>query len=775
MSIKKFVLIGLIFSFVVGCSDENRPFQSLPVAKLKGVSCLTNASEIFSIYFVAKMSATEVEEFWDCTDRAVRLFDEYVSGKREGEYHPREIYDFVNNFFFSDLRIPDKQVDDLLKEMMYFKMLLVGGNEKVVTSAEIIKFRSWIQFLKSETLLLRPHIRLLNWYHNKSQPTPEQLEESLQVLNGVAHRLGEKFGQEKYVYNRERIVSLFEKMDVIFESAPKEPMRLDRWVPLAFNVKQALVGNNIQAMVWQDWQPLTVALSDGFSVFLNWHYFVAKSETWYQSSSIAAIGRIKDRSLALLARGFAVEDRGKIPNSVVLQIMMDLERLDVLPSSWGASEIGYLWLILNAQVLNSTFSGEVDWKKLREKFLEDKSMAWAQALKGIVGQMFGQSDQLFPSIQPSVLEKVSTVIDEWSSVQLELNQQAPNRRSFICPAVIQTAIDQMNCIAATPWPLNLDSMGRLEFFKGGKYTSDTLSTLNWERQVMDVLIKGYADVFDRDKKPAGLSENRLRDLFFDLKPALVKLGLVDADNFNFYKRVFLEGNLFLARGDGDISHFNLYESVEYLHYALAGIRAGGRLLDHLETSCDVNKVGEKVVSVPVECFRWHFKEQFEKNFSHMPQLIQFVSGLPDSEWEVLEKNLESTIRAEGAADSPILTSDILEIFILLQYIETFIFRFDVSGSQSVELEEVGPALKVFVPTLSRLLQFDPVLQAWDLEATFTYLLRYGLSPLRDDDPVAGLEYIYWKWHPETWEFRADRQRLAQILAALAKLRGSPAL
>ncbi|MDC0980359.1 hypothetical protein OAQ84_01350, partial [Bdellovibrionales bacterium] len=96
------------------------------------------------------------------------------------------------------------------------------------------------------------------------------------------------------------------------------------------------------------------------------------------------------------------------------------------------------------------------------------------------------------------------------------------------------------------------------------------------------------------------------------------------------------------------------------------------------------------------------------------------------------------------------------------------FRFDSSISGTIELEETDGALTVFAPTLGDLLGIDPVDKLWDIKVLFTYMLKYGSSPTRDD-PIASIEYLYWRWHPEVWSYRSDRLKLAQILASLTKL------
>ncbi|MCB0362894.1 MAG: hypothetical protein KDD35_09230, partial [Bdellovibrionales bacterium] len=136
------------------------------------------------------------------------------------------------------------------------------------------------------------------------------------------------------------------------------------------------------------------------------------------------------------------------------------------------------------------------------------------------------------------------------------------------------------------------------------------------------------------------------------------------------------------------------------------------------------------------------------------------------EWNQLMGYLETAVRGtEGASiEIPIKTSDIKELMILGQYLETFFLRFD-SGSVygSINLKEALGAFPIYDLPLLSLLGFA---DRSDREALFTYMMKNCQPPPQDLD---GLELLQqWKKLKEEWSFEADRLCLTHVLSELAK-------
>ncbi|MCB0412403.1 MAG: hypothetical protein KDD22_07750, partial [Bdellovibrionales bacterium] len=133
----------------------------------------------------------------------------------------------------------------------------------------------------------------------------------------------------------------------------------------------------------------------------------------------------------------------------------------------------------------------------------------------------------------------------------------------------------------------------------------------------------------------------------------------------------------------------------------------------------------------------------------------------ESRWPAVENLLEQAIR-KGEEGLPVPRGDVLEMWVLLQYLETFFARFDEDQSKTINVQEALKAFPIFQPVLGDLVPLD----SEDIRPFFTFLFRYGETPFYGPPYGNGLKFNYWRWHEDQWSFEADRVRVLEILAAL---------
>ncbi|MCB0351271.1 MAG: hypothetical protein KDD38_08820, partial [Bdellovibrionales bacterium] len=132
------------------------------------------------------------------------------------------------------------------------------------------------------------------------------------------------------------------------------------------------------------------------------------------------------------------------------------------------------------------------------------------------------------------------------------------------------------------------------------------------------------------------------------------------------------------------------------------------------------------------------------------------------------KNMERTNRKDGPTSDPILHSDIDETFVMLQYIEVIMLRFDEDRSGDLNIKEALKAFKHFKNVIGDMLGLDSRTESEEIEALFTYMLKYGDAPSLDD-PLARMRFQNWKWQKKKWRLSAHRGTFLQILATLKGL------
>ena len=157
------------------------------------------------------------------------------------------------------------------------------------------------------------------------------------------------------------------------------------------------------------------------------------------------------------------------------------------------------------------------------------------------------------------------------------------------------------------------------------------------------------------------------------------------------------------------------------------------------------------------------------NFAHMPLYLKYASTLSDKRWRKDIKNIETINRDEGAANTPILKSDYIETWVLTQYLETMILRFDKNRSGQIEIREAFKLLWHFRSVLGNILGLNPDDDEdyAEMESFFTYSLKYGEMP-NFEEPITQLRYENWKIKKAKWSLAADRGTLLAVLAFIAK-------
>jgi len=291
--------------------------------------------------------------------------------------------------------------------------------------------------------------------------------------------------------------------------------------------------------------------------------------------------------------------------------------------------------------------------------------------------------------------------------------------------------------------------------------------LNWARALFDFLFKAYV------KDPArivqkGLTKKELHKAYLDLKPVLVALQLIEKDDKDFDVRLYTESGLFMPLSDGD-DFVSFNEIVEYLHFVVAGIKAGDLYIAEADKSCDLD---EKTFDV--KCFRRDLPAQAGRYLKHLPFYLKYSDGIGRKKWETDIRSMEKINREERDADSPIKKSDVYESFILLEYIENTMLRFDEDRSGDIDLKEAFKMLKLYKNIIAGIIGLNPEGNKEDeeqLETIFTYMLNYGEFPVPDENhPLDELRFLNWQMQKGRWKLAANRGMLLKILASFQRLK-----
>lgn len=285
-------------------------------------------------------------------------------------------------------------------------------------------------------------------------------------------------------------------------------------------------------------------------------------------------------------------------------------------------------------------------------------------------------------------------------------------------------------------PVDVDGRWVMDADHASHWDLRSASLYHVKRALIDRVMRSYATRTSA-QEPLALQPDDVTALAQDF--SLLIADITGSTPEKFAKRIIQEANVFLPASDG-LKPINLAEGTEYLHSLLTGFAAGKIAQASITNFADLPPA---------------------KTLSHLPGL---VGRLTSQDWKTLGPLLESAVR--GSATGPLTTGNYVSIWVMLQYVEVFMARFDADQSTTINKVESLEAYKIYGPTLSGLIQ-SYNLSSDEERALYTFLFRYGETPT--DSFTGSLKFLMWKWNEETWSFEANRVRLTQILSRLSTL------
>jgi hypothetical protein len=709
--------------FLCSCSKENEEYYSVPNVKLKGAACFSGLSSKFEKYFRGEASEKDVDSSWDCVSKTLVSFTDYVDGQKSGVYKAVDLRVFLEKYFLNSTKDLEKGVrrkisDALLDEAMEIKRLFLGGQRSTLTKVEALETLVLINELRRISKDLLPYTYILFNADGKI-PTAHQHRDAERALEKAFRELMDLIGRTGAEYDLKRLEVLFKELDAYIRFDEPESVFGDMlpYLPSVFQAKGILLNSPRDRIGQNEWPILGSNAGRIFSLILRGKaYFSGKS--LLDPDQLEGLYSVFVDGLSVLKNAIKLRDDRPIPNSEVNTLITELAKADLLPLEISVQSAQKLWLRLVDFILNP--------------------------------------QNIYPAsgLSSDKLNYLDKELNEWFVIQNALIYEQDLSKD---PVLLQ-----MKNVLNTPWPVRLDTVGRviIDGNKSAKPNLESVNRLNWSRALFKLLFNAYITDINRLSDKI-MSATELKSAFTDLKDILVAMDLIESDDNEFHKRLFRDANLFMPRSDGD-EFFNFYEAIEYLHFIYAGIDAGKLLVDGLLKTCHV---GDEQVNV--ECFRSTMKSEYRVLLEHMPRYLSYAKNLNDKKWKADVKAMEDISRAEGSSNDPVYESDIYETFIALQYIETLFLRFDTDQTGDLNLFEVLKALKHFKNVLKDIFKLKSDEEFDEMTPIFTYVFKYGSLP-DPNDPLTESRLNNWTWNQANWKLSADRGTILQILALISK-------
>lgn len=721
---RAFVAFLILSLAIVGCKNEEVAPSSIPTVSLKGTDCLKETPTVVKNFINGTSSDHEVAGFWDCAQTALTTFRMRVEGTDPRGYKSTELRRFLQiNFLGGNAPDAIRINDELLKQLMQLKRLIVGGQNEWLTYQEVGQIIAVFSELKAITIELRPYMKILFKSKKQDLPDTEVMARAVQTFELAMLRLGEIVAKNNVAYSFRDLTSLLLELDRIYRERENgdDFARLAELVPLMSSVKAFLFSGVSERIQGHEWKGVFRLAGHVMSAVTRIRLYI-NSKSFEDPLLLNEVDRLGLSLFSVLQDAFSYRADQVIPNADMGKIVEEYAKQFPLPLNLTAEKAMELWEVLVDKVIPE----------------------------------YGTN---VPGFSLSELGRVDAIFNEWLEVQFFLvGVDRPQ---------LTRGVEEMKALLDSH-PLPVDQNGRIVFSNDPhlKWDMATMTRMNLMRAGMGPVLQAFAvDTFRRANK-IGLNKEEFEKAYAAIKPILVLLGIVKETDTTLGPRILQEADLFVPRSNGDFI-LNFFEIVEYAHLVLAGVQNGKLIVADLQQACAKASNPDPSSSVNADCFRKNYLKLFKTNYSNMPQMVSYLSGLQEKDWQKTLKGLEATNREGGASNNPVANSDIYEMGILMQYIEVIMQRYDVNQDGFLATSEGLAAFPLFKKVIADILGADPEEDEKDVRALFTYMLRYG-SPPSPSDPISLIRFLNWKWSESKWKFSADRGVILKILSSLAE-------
>lgn len=733
-------LLVIFYSlFILSCGlnvgEDPKP-EVKPVVSLSENSCMQNMGTFMTDYFEAKVSKSEVSEFFECLKKSFEMFKKNVRGAETEQFNVEELRRFLQDYFLKDKKISD----ELLLQSMNIKVLFVGGDTINFTKKELGKLIQLLDVAGVVAVDLIEHMPVLNYtIHTPPEfKNKLNLDAAIRAIYVGVNKISKEFADTQAEYKFEHLKSFVSEMqfflkdeDFLFKAS-----ELESWIQILKSYKLIYLGpESPDAMQPKEWNALFSGLGHiyGFMLRLN-------SQNWFEyifkGDGFKNIILLFDQVISHLRLSVENQTSNYLSFEKFYPIFESLEELNLLPLGLRSSTLKTVTI------------------KLLARGFGDKSLSSDQRVQKTKGLDF------------KLLDRVQSEFNIWRDTQIQLIgiDKTHGEDGF---KYFDDYFKENKNINKTPIEklFTIKTLFKRDFepvyivperLRGGvlRPNFDNASRLNIARAAIRYLIQGYADI-NRGKNLVGVTLKEFNKFYNDAKPLGVDLKIMHPTNKCVGKRSFIEGNLFTYSSDGyntdgseDVVYFTdgtytdrrqpllkFNEGMELVSILYSGGLMGYRIYDQFVSLCgglDSSDV-YKLPKISESCFVNNAEAVFMNNMLHLPQLREYLNRdnlLNKGNWNEFFESLYVTAKDRDDSSGEVNSGVVVALTTLIHYIEMIMTRYDVDSNAVLTYKEVSIAYDVFKGVINDILM-NSGFEDWGLaerKKVFYFMLDKGVSP-----------------------------------------------
>jgi hypothetical protein len=731
---KKLALLGLaIISSVsmLGCDKyiNGRKAKS-EVIELgdQKFKCLKVLPENLKKFSVGESEPEEIRTSIDCINSALTYFQRRTDGSLAGgDYTTQDMRKFFSKYFLKENIVTPEFANELMK----IKKALLGGSDKSMSKAEVLKLIELMQTVREEAVMISPHVKVLlkqdlkthaNW--DEVSLATDQLRKSLQKILEVS-----QISKSDYSFEDAK-KALAGFSEFVRGSEPFMPYeRYSKWVPLVESVKNVLMGKNPHFVGAKDWGESLDSLIDLYSLALRYVYIIRDLQM-DGPNEVRQMSQFAIQILDMIDSSYQMRNQGQISFDDIDNL---IDQVLKMPSEKGSKEAAYKF---KADSLKEAYQVFI------LKMLEPQRQGDSRGLTGLERKHIAairreinvwrltQSFIDFLSQNDSTKRAQKATLEAYEKFDFEHVIDKGLSADPLERAALRDSWKDFGHLLGSAYPVNFSKAGGLYITYGPELTEMSWSSLtrfNVMKAIARFLTIGYGDVTSGELSKAKITKDKLISWYADFKKIGTDLKAFDPRTGNSGGRSFLEANFFTFSGDGDelMSDRETFEFVSLLFSA--GMGTSNRIQATLKSeSCNLKNTD--VFGLPYAketCFKTILKSHFSEIFANLPYMTFAVGDLTDEAFDQFYSVLMDSSRVSPADGGYVETADIRTLVTMLHYTETIMTIYDKNNSQGLSIDEIKTANPRFIPffrTLN-LTSYDTI-----LDESFIFLVLNGDIP-----------------------------------------------
>lgn len=690
------LMIPFIVVLNVSCSKyiggEKKQEQVIELSENQ-FACLKNVPTILKKYANGSASDSEIGSSLDCLKVATTYFIDKTQGSTFDEYTIEDLRKFFGKYFLKQNNLSQ----EFTFEIMKFKKAILGGSDRNVSKAELRKFVLLIDILKTELVSIRTHFSILSFQSRNTPVNSEVIDESIKKLNRSLKMIFANTSLMNSDYKFEDAVSFIQGLvDYFKESQSEKSMSASLiWLPLLKDIKVILFGQNAYFKNQTDWSLAIDVVTDVWGISLGYKHQLSQFN-FSDQNEFDQIYSLALKFLNLLDRSPRMKEEGEILFSDIDILIRRAYQLKIINTSVSIENILHTYQIALIRFFNPAKS-----KDLRSINSLSKSML--RALRFEL-KNWGQIQNWIGTLSKGL---------EYNRSQLASSFKGYSFNYFI-------KNNSENSLEADALKANRDEFQRILEFDRIPFLGKDLKVFvsfrgveknerfNWNQLTYFHLIQVFSRLFMLGYGDNGqLNVYQMKQWYNDFSSLGIELNVFDPRSTGTPERSFQEANLFTFHGNGNewIDTVEIHELITIL--IGSGFGAKTELRKFLG-SCEIEKLdifGKKWINEV--CFKEQFQKNFDKVFSHLPNLINENKAMTKNQKDWFYYFLISSARTSESKNGLIEDADLRSLMVIINYIEVLISSFDFDHSGNLSLSEIDAAsvrfkdfFKVIKPDLS---------------------------------------------------------------------------